>query len=56
MFSIHCRGVISILPMARHNETAPDMVLGAPRRSMPEAIASVRGEHCPIIFFSPSGA
>ena len=51
MFSIHFRGVISILPMARHNGTVPDMVLGALRRAMPEAMASVRGEHCPINFF-----
>ena len=56
MFSIHCRGVISILPMARHNGTAPDMVLGALHRAMPEAMTSIRGEHWPINFFSPCSA
>ena len=43
MFSIHFRGVISILPMARHNGTAPDMGLGALHRAMPETTSSIQG-------------
>jgi hypothetical protein len=43
MFSIHFRGVISILPMARHNGTAPDMVLGIPHRATSKTTSSIQG-------------
>jgi hypothetical protein len=43
MFSIHFREVISILPMARHNGTAPDMVLGILHRAMSETASSIQG-------------
>jgi len=57
MFRIHFRGVISILPMARHNGTAPDMVLGAPHRAMSETTSSIQGARCPnTLFFNLDGA
>ena len=51
MFRIHFRGIISILPMARHNGTAPDAVLGALHRAMPETTSSVRGARRPNNLF-----
>jgi len=43
MFRIHFRGVISILPMARRNGTAPDMALDVLHRAMSETTSSIQG-------------